>query len=84
MSTLEKNLVLIPDPYYLLADSAYKVFDSVLVPFEGKGHNTDEQNFNFFQSSLRMNIECSFGLLVARWGGVYCGTHSKAHRLTTF
>ncbi len=58
MSTQGKKLVQIPDPYYLLTDSAYKVFDSVLVPFEGKSHNTHEQNFNFFQSSLRMNIEC--------------------------
>jgi hypothetical protein len=68
MSVLGKNLFRIPEPYYILGDAAYKVFDRVLVPVEGKGRNRLEQNFNFFQSSLRMNIECSFGLLVSRWG----------------
>jgi hypothetical protein len=68
MSMLGKNLFRIPEPYYILGDAAYKVFDRVLVPYEGKGRNSVEQNFNFFQLSLHMNIECSFGLLVARWG----------------
>ncbi len=68
MSTLGSHLVDIPQPYYLLADPAYKVFDRCLVPYEGRGRNESERNFNFFQSSIRMNIECTFGLLVARWG----------------
>jgi hypothetical protein len=68
MSTLGQHLVDIPQPYYILADPAYKGFDRMLVPFEGRGRNEMERNFNFFQSSLRMNIECTFGLLVARWG----------------
>jgi len=35
-----------------------------------KGRNLSERqnNFNYFLSSVRMNIECAFGILVARWG----------------
>ncbi len=52
MSILCKNLHRLPEPYYLLGDAAYKVFDKLLVPFEGKGRTPYKQNFNFFQSSL--------------------------------
>ena len=27
-----------------------------------------EANFSFFHSSLRMSVECAFGMLVQRWG----------------
>ncbi len=80
MSTLGKHLFKIPRPYYILGDAAYKVFDRVLVPFEGKGRTEVEKNFNFFQSSIRMNIECSFGLMVARWGGMWRPLHSTMER----
>ena len=30
--------------------------------------NFAEDAFNYFQSNLRMNIECAFGILVQRWG----------------
>jgi hypothetical protein len=71
MSKLGQNLFRIPQPYYILGDAAYKAFDRILVPYEGRGRTEDEKNFNYFQSSLRMNIECSFGLLVARWGALW-------------
>jgi hypothetical protein len=68
MSMLGKNLFCIPEPdNYLLGDAAYKVFDCLLVPFKGKGSNALEQNFNFCQSSLCMNIEC-WGVLLQPLG----------------
>ncbi len=35
MSTLGKTLSRIPEPFYLLGDPAYKVFNSILVLYEG-------------------------------------------------
>ena len=32
------------------------------------GQTADESVFYFYHSSLRMCVECSFGILVARWG----------------
>ncbi len=50
MSTLGKSLIHIPEPYYLLGDPAYKSFNRMIVPDEGRGRNAEEWNFNFFQS----------------------------------
>ncbi len=72
MSMLGKNLFRILHPYYKLGIAAYKVFDSVLVPYEGKGPLEIEKNFKVFQSSIQMNIECSFSLMVATWGALWC------------
>ncbi len=71
LSTLGRNVYRIPRPFYILGDAAYKAFDRILVPYEGRGRTEEEKNFNYFQSSLRMNIECTFGLLVARWGALW-------------
>eukprot|EP00961_Rhodomonas_salina_P194834 2630887-Rhodomonas_salina.1 len=60
----------LPAGYYLLGDPAYKAHSRVLVPFEGRA-STDsgwEANFSFYHSSLRMNVECAFGMLVQQWG----------------
>lgn len=51
----------LPYPYYILGDSAFTCTRSVITP--GK-----DDNFNFEQSSLRINIECAFGELLRRWG----------------
>ena len=58
--------------YYIIGDSAYNLTPFLLVPY-----GTDEvhqdgsgacDTFNFFLSSSRIFIECSFGELVFRWG----------------
>ena len=54
--------------YYLLADAAYKAIPSCLTPYKGRWTTEGEKNFSFYQSSLRINIECAFGLLYKRWG----------------
>ncbi len=60
------------------------MFDHCLVPYEGSGCNEEECNYNFYQSSLRMNIKCMFGLLVTRWGVLWRPLRSSiAHNILT-
>jgi hypothetical protein len=51
----------LPYPFFLLGDNAYVCSKSVIVP-------GDDDDFNYEQSALRMNIECAFGELIRRWG----------------
>jgi len=51
----------LPDGLFGLGDSAFVCGKSLITP----GGNDD---FNFLQSSLRINIECVFGEVVRRWG----------------
>ena len=51
----------LPCPFYLLGDNAFTCTRSMISP-------GDDDDFNFEQSSLRINIECAFGELVRRWG----------------
>jgi hypothetical protein len=53
--------------FYLLGDAAYRGIQHILTPFIGN-QTADESVFSFYHSSLRMCVECSFGILVARWG----------------
>ena len=54
--------------YFGMGDDAYPVSDQLITPVPGTKLTEAEDNFNFFQSSLRIRIECAFGRLVARWG----------------
>ena len=51
----------LPAPYFLGADNAYVQTDSVIGPGGGS-------DYDFEQSSNRMTVECTFGILVRRWG----------------
>ena len=51
--------------FFLNGDSAYNAGDNMVTPTSGTRKNDD---FNFFQSSNRMPIECAFGILIRRWG----------------
>ena len=57
---------------WISADDAYtgpaNCSDSILTPFQGKGLSVEDDCFNFWQSRLRIEIECAFGALVARFG----------------
>lgn len=55
-------------PYHWVGDQAYVLSETMLVPFPGKNLSADKIAFNFFQSQVRINIECAFGILVRRWG----------------
>lgn len=57
-----------PELYFIVGDEAYRASDYLLAPFSGRQLPRDKDTFNFFQSRMRINIECAFGLLVQRWG----------------
>ena len=52
----------------LFGDSAYVNTKYMVTPYQRCGSGTAEDNFNFFQSQVRITIECAFGVLVQRWG----------------
>lgn len=57
-------------PYIILADDAFALSEIMLVPWPGRttGKLTDDQiNFNHHQSSTRIIIENTFGILTAKW-----------------
>lgn len=54
----------LPAPYFLMGDNAFVLSNSMVVP---SGTSVDDA-FDHYQSSQRMPIECSFGILVRRWG----------------
>jgi hypothetical protein len=56
----------LPAHFYFLGDAAYRGCEKVLTPYIGKV-SEGESVFSFYHSSLRMTIECAFGMLVNKW-----------------
>ena len=50
----------------LFGDNAYVSSPYMVTPY--KCARGSEDDFNFFQSQVRINVECAFGKLVHRWG----------------
>ena len=57
-------------PYYIVGDEAYKGIapDCIICPYPGKMLEAKKDNFNYYQSVTRNNVECSFGILFRRFG----------------
>ena len=59
-------------PYWIAGDDAYKGnangSRSLLTPYGGNNIGAEKDAFNFWQSHLRIEIECTFGAMVHRWG----------------
>eukprot|EP00980_Cylindrotheca_fusiformis_P006282 scaffold1344_cov102-Cylindrotheca_fusiformis.AAC.1 len=56
----------IRDGFVLFGDNAYINTPYLVAPFKNvKSGSKDD--FNYYHSSLRINIECAFGMLVHRW-----------------
>ena len=53
--------------FYIVGDEAYTLSNYLITPCSKSNADVDQDNFNFFQSSMRMHIEQAFGMLVARW-----------------
>jgi hypothetical protein len=51
----------------LYGDNAYSNTPYMVVPFKG-ARNGAKDAFNYFHSSLRINVECAFGMLVHHFG----------------
>jgi hypothetical protein len=61
------------ESYHIAADDAYGLTKFTITPYSvSLGYTPIERqardSFNFYQSRLRINIECAFGELVRRWG----------------
>jgi hypothetical protein len=63
----------LPCGYWVAGDAAYVCSESVLVPFstvqlQHEDEGVWRDSFNFFQSSLRVHVEQTFGMFVNRFG----------------
>ena len=53
---------------FLVGDSAYAISRTLLVPYSNTTPGKMEDAFNFWLSNSRIQIECTFGEIVMRWG----------------
>lgn len=53
--------------FWIAGDEAYVCTESLITPFPASQASDWEDAFNFWHSSLRMHVEQSFGMLVAKW-----------------
>jgi hypothetical protein len=59
----------LPSPYFVAGDAAYPLIGSLMKPFPGKSRvDIWEDSYNAHLSSLRINIENTFGIFIQRWG----------------
>jgi hypothetical protein len=63
----------LPSGYWVAGDAAYVCSESVLVPFSAANLQHEDEgvwrdSFNFFQSSLRVHVEQTFGMFMHRFG----------------
>ena len=73
-----------PLRHYFVSDDAYSASRQMAVPFSGShGFRSSKDNFNFFQSSTRINIECAFGILVRRWGVLWRRQEGSLQRINS-
>ena len=56
-----------PSQYWIAGDAAYPTTENVITPFPGRALGELEDSFNYYQSRLRINIECTFGILWKRF-----------------
>ena len=52
----------------LFGDNAYVNKPYMCTPYTNVPAGDRRDDFNFYQSQVRINIECAFGMLVNRWG----------------
>lgn len=54
-------------PYVFIADEAYPLMTNLLKPYSRKHLTLENLNFNQRLSRARKTIECTFGIMVAKW-----------------
>jgi len=73
------QIILLISGYYILGHAAYRGTSQILTPYIGNV-SAEESVFSFYHSSIRMCIECSFGILVGRWGILWKPLRVPLHR----
>lgn len=58
---------LLGEYFSVVGDESYPVSEHIIVLFPASTITEDEDNFNFYLSSLRFHIEHAFDILIARW-----------------
>lgn len=53
---------------FIIGDSAYTLASYLLTPHDNASSQSMEDDFNYYHSSCRINIECAFGEIIMRWG----------------
>ena len=54
--------------FYFIGDSAYSLRSFLITPFDNAVHGDHKDAFNFYHSSSRIVVECTFGEIDMRWG----------------
>ena len=74
----------LPKDIHFVADSAYPESNSVMTPCNRREIEQEisrwvfaKDNFNFYHSQIRINIECCFGMLII--SGRFYNPHSRHH-----
>jgi hypothetical protein len=65
---MEKRELLEREGLYFIGDSAYALRSFLVTPYDNAVHGDGEDNFNFYHSSSRIVVECTFGEVDMRWG----------------
>lgn len=68
--------------FYIVGDEAYACTNYLITQYSKSNADEDQDNFNYYQSSLRMHIEQAFGMLVARWRILRGGLQYSVERST--
>jgi hypothetical protein len=61
--------------FYFIGDSAYSLRSFLITPFDNAVHGTAEDDYNYFHSSSRISVECTFGEIDLRWGILWRPLH---------
>ena len=56
-----------PAGFFLLGDDAFKASDTMVVPWSTVRDRWWRDSFNYQQSRARINVECSFGMLIKKF-----------------
>ena len=60
--------VLVEKGFHFIGDSAYALKSFLHTPYDNACHGSPEDNYNFFHSSARIIVECTFGEIDLRFG----------------
>jgi len=72
LTTLTKDLAFelfnLPNGFFVVGDNAYTCSDFLIVPYPGSDLSISQDSYNFYESQIRINVECTFGMFLNRWG----------------